>query len=224
MASPATEIADRRYTMQEYLDIVETLEGKYEYVDGKLVDWRAMAGAAEPHALITANIIGEAREALKGKPCRVYLSDLILRIHRKSKYRFGDVVVVCGTTEFDPDDKSQARAVTNPKLIIEVMSPTSEGVDRGEKFTDYREIPSFEEYVLVSQREPAVESYRRQDDGTWVVSFINGLDAEVRLQSIDLTLSLREIFAGVTFPVPQAGVVTRADHPVTREAKVSKDR
>jgi Uma2 family endonuclease len=200
MTLPAAPITDRRYTVEEYFDLVDRVEGKYEYHDGKLVNWRAMAGAAEPHSLIAANIIGELRSALRGKPCRVYTSDLIVRIGKKTKYRFPDATVICGPTIFDPNDPSRAKAVLNPKLIVEVLSPTSEGMDRGDKFTEYREIESLEEYVLVSQDKPMIESFRRQSDGTWLFSPTSGMEAVAELKSIGASLSLKEVFAGVEFP------------------------
>jgi len=203
MSVTAKPVSDRRYTVEEYFDLVDTLETKYEYHNGKLVDWRAMAGASDQHALITANIIRELGNALRGNPCRVYSSDVLLRIGKKSKYRFGDATVICGPAIYDPLDKSRSKAVINPKLVVEVLSESSEGIDRGEKFADYREIDSFEEYVLVSQRDARVETFRRQPDGTWLLAFHTGLDATVELHSLGVTLSLGEIFTGVIF-VPAA--------------------
>lgn len=209
MSEALSTITDRTYTMREYLDLVETLEGKYEYHEGKLVDYRAMAGAAEPHALITANVIRDLGNALRGKPCRVYSNDLILRIARKAKYRFGDAVVVCGPTQFDPEDITRARAVTNPKLIVEVISPTSEGSDRGEKFADYRSIDSFEEYVLIAQDRASVETFYRQPDGTWLFAAFTGLDAVVPLRSLGVTLRCGELYAGVDL-TPKPAVAPEA--------------
>ena len=102
----------------------------------------------------------------------------------------------------DPLDKSRSKAVTNPKLIVEVLSDTSEGDDRGGKFNDYREIESFEEYVIITQREARVETYRRQADGTWLIAYHNGLEGAVSFRSIDATLSLKEIYASVVFDPP----------------------
>jgi Uma2 family endonuclease len=214
MSLPATPITDRRYTVEEYFDLVDRLEGKYEYHDGKLVDWRAMAGAAEPHALITANLIGELRSHLRGSPCRVYSGDLIVRIGEKTKYRFPDATIICGRTVFDPLDKSNAKAVLNPKVIIEVLSPTSEGMDRGGKFAEYREIESLEEYVLVSQNTPRIECFLRQADGTWLFSAADGLDSIARLRSVEVALPLKEVFTGVEFP-PEP---PPERHPLERES------
>jgi Uma2 family endonuclease len=200
MAIPSEKLLERRYSIEEYLELVDKTEGKYEYHDGKLVDWRAMAGAAEPHALISANFIRRLGNALEDKPCRVYSSDLILRIQRKAKYRFGDAAVICGPTVFDPDDKSRAKAVLNPTVIAEVLSETSEGDDRGDKFRDYREIETFREYVLISQTKPLIETFYKQDDGAWVFADFKGLDARVQLRSLSLWIALADIYANVTFP------------------------
>lgn len=209
-------MADRTYTMREYLEIVETLDGKYEYHDGKLVDYRAMAGAAEQHALITANFVRVLGNALQGKSCRVYSSDLIVRIARKAKYRFGDAVVICGATQFDPEDTTLSRAVTNPKLVVEVLSPTSERSDRGEKFEDYRQIDAFEEYVLVAQDRPLVKTFYRQPDGTWLFAAFSGLEAKVPLRSLGVALRLSEVYAGIDLTPksdPEASTATAGGPP-----------
>lgn len=159
-----------------------------------------MAGAAELHALITANVLRAVGNALRGSPWRVYNSDLIVRIGKKTKYRFPDATVICGRTVFDPLDKSNAKAVLNPKVIIEVLSPTSEGMDRGGKFAEYREIESLEEYVLVSQNTQRIECFLRQPDGTWLFSAADGLDSIARLRSVEVALPLKEVFTGVEFP------------------------
>src|SRR5690606_33977389 len=98
------------------------------------------------HSLITMNLGGELRNSLKGKDCRVYDGNLRVRIHRKPLYRYPDLQVVCGPIEYDPEDAANMTAL-NPRLIVEVLSPSTEGYTRGEKFREYRQIPTLREYV-----------------------------------------------------------------------------
>lgn len=197
----AVKLQERKYTPDEYLDLVEKLEGKYEFHEGRLVDWRMMAGTSEPHVLVGANLIRTIGNALVGKPCRVYGSDLLVRIAHKSTYRFPDVSVVCGPTEFDTVDKGRRLAVANPSVLIEILSDTSEKSDRGEKFEEYRQIPSLKEYVLVSQHKALIETFRRHPDGTWgILAIVQELAGTLYLSAIDVNIPLAEVYAGVTFP------------------------
>lgn len=189
----------RRMTIAEYLDFEAAAEEKHEYVDGEII---AMSGGSEASSLITTNIIGVIHSALKGKSCRVYDSNLKVRIGRKHRYRYPDALVICGPTAADADDRRK-HTVTNPKLVVEVLSPSTERIDRVQKFADYREIEGFEEYVLVSQHEPTIETFRRQADGAWRLDMQTGMDASTTLGSIGVTLSHAEVFAQVEFiPLP----------------------
>jgi Uma2 family endonuclease len=194
MTMPAEK--PRRYSIEEYLRIADDSEQKLEYVDGEIV---AMAGGTYNHSLIIANFVGELRNRLKGKPCRVLESNLRIGIPGDTRYMYPDIPVICGKPEFDPRDKKQL-SVFNPRLVVEVLSPDSERSDRGEKFTRYRELESLQEYVLVSQVRPQVETYFRQSDGTWLFSPYAGIETTVRLRSLEIELPMAEIYAGVEFP------------------------
>ena len=194
MSMPAEK--PRRYTLDEYFKIARDSEVKLEYVDRQIV---AMAGGTYNHSLIAANMVGELRNRLKGKPCQVLESNLRIGIRRAGRYTYPDIPVVCGQPEFDPKDD---QTVTNPRLLIEVLSPTTELSDRGEKFTRYRMVDSLQEYVLVSQREPLVECFFRQSDGGWLFMPYSGLNAIAKLRSLEIEIALSEIYAGVTFPPP----------------------
>jgi Uma2 family endonuclease len=204
------KILDQRYTVPEYFDLLENLQSKFEYHNGRLVDWRAMAGTTDQHALITVNVATALNNALRDTSCRVYSSDLLLGIAHKAKYRFADVSVICGPILLDPASRTDAKAALNPKVIVEVLSPSSEGDDRGEKFDDYREIESLREYVLVAQHSARVETYRRQDDGVWVFSSFSGLDAVVKLESLKIQVNAADIYRNVEFPPPKTEVVASA--------------
>lgn len=183
-------------TIRDYLERERKSDIKHEFVDGELI---AMAGNRPAHSLIAVNFGAELRAALKGKPCRVYDSNLRVKIVDRPRYRYPDVLVICGQTEFDPNDDQQM-SITNPKLVVEVLSDTTGLADRGEKFRDYRAALSFEQYVLVSQTSPSVETFLRQSDGSWRMEVKTGLDQQVELRALGITIPLAEIFANVEFP------------------------
>ena len=189
---------DDSYTPAEFLDLLPTLEGKFELRDGKLVDYNMMAGGSEKHSLIAAHLVRHMGNALDGGPCRVYGSDFLIRIGSKSSYRLPDLSVVCGPCEFERVDDGRRLAVTNPVLVIEVLSESTEADDRGAKFAEYRDIATLREYVLVSQQRPLVETFRRHDDGTWgTFTIAEGLAAALAFTSIPAMVPLAAIYAGV---------------------------
>jgi Uma2 family endonuclease len=189
----------RRYTFAEYLAYDESVEWKNEFHEGEML---AMSGSSPEHALITANALRAIGNRLEGKPCRVYSSDLKIGVKPGSRVCYPDGSIVCGPLEYDPNDPTR-HVVTNPRVIIEVLSPTTEAYDRGEKFRRYRDIPSLAEYVLISQDAPIVETFFRQGDGSWLIAgTYTGLDAHARLRAVDIEIALTDIFAGVTFPPP----------------------
>ena len=158
-----------------------------------------MAGGTGEHSLVVANVIGELRNRLRGKPCHVYDSNLRIRIPRTVLYTYPDATVICGPRQKDPNDPS-GETFTNPRLIVEVLSPSTEGYDRGEKFERYRSLDSLEEYVLVSQGTARVETYFRQEHGTWLLTPFSGLEAVARLRCLEIDLPLGEVYAGVEWP------------------------
>lgn len=184
----------RRYTLEEYFRIARDSEERLEYVDRQIV---AMAGGTYIPSLIAANLVGELPVRLKGTPCQVLESNLRVGIRRAGRYTYPDVPVVCGKPEFDPKDDE---TVVNPRLLIEVLSPSTELSDRGEKFTRYRMLDSLQEYVLVSQDKPMVECFFRQLDGGWLLMPYSGLEAVAKLRSLQIEIPLTEIYAGVNFP------------------------
>ncbi len=185
-----------RFTIEEYLRLEVEAKQRHEYRDGRIID---MAGGSPEHSLIIANVIGEMRNQLKGKPCRVYDSNLRIRVPRTPLYTYPDVSVICGEMQFDPEDAGRTTA-TNPRLIVEVLSAATEADDRGEKFRRYLSLASLEEYVLVSQVRPRVETFTRQSDGSWRFATASGLEGRVPLTSVEAQLPLSEIYTGVQFP------------------------
>jgi Uma2 family endonuclease len=187
-----------RITPEQYLEIERAAEYKSEYFEGQMV---AMAGASPAHAYIAMNFGAELRQALKQKPCRVAGSDLRIRVSQEGLYTYPDVVVVCGQPRYADD---QGETLLNPTVLIEVLSKSTEAYDRGFKFAQYRRIESLREYVLVAQTEVRVEVFELQADGAWRIRESAGLDASCRLNSIDCTISLAEIYGKIEFAASTA--------------------
>jgi Uma2 family endonuclease len=193
-----------RCTPEEYLARERDAADRHEYYHGEVF---AMSGGTPDHSLIISNVNGELRARLKGKPCRVYDSNLRIRIPRTTLYTYPDVSVICGDRQFDPLD-TRRETVTNPTLIVEVLSPSTEAWDRGGKFQNYRQIESLREYVMVASDKPLVETYLRQQEGTWVLNAIGGLEARARLVSLGVELDLAEVYSGVQFPATDSNAPT----------------
>jgi Uma2 family endonuclease len=192
MAVPAGQL---RHSIAEYLRRERESLDKHEFRDGEII---LMAGGSGDHSLIAANVIREIGNHLKGKPCRVYDSNLRIRVPGTVTYTYPDASIICGQREIDPNDSS-GETFTNPRAVVEVLSPATEAYDRGEKFELYRRIPSLEEYVLISQFTPRVEAYLRRPEGSWLLTPVSGLEGVVRLRSLEIDLPLSEIYAGITF-------------------------
>lgn len=199
VVTAAPSHSPKRHTLAEYLEFEDAAERKHEFHDGQIL---AMSGGSPEHALITASALRAIGNRLEGKPCRVYSSDLKIGLLSTSRVYYPDGTIVCGPLEFHPDDPRRQLA-TNPRVIVEVLSPTTEAYDRGEKFRDYRTLPSFAEYVLISQVAPIVETFVRQADGSWLIAAAyTGLDATASIRSIQVEIKLSDIYANVTFPPP----------------------
>lgn len=185
-------------TPAEYLKIERASELRHEYFQGEMF---AMTGGSARHSLIKMNIGRELSTKLKGQPCTAFDSDLRIRVSPTGLYTYPDVSVVCGELEYDD---VQRDTVVNPTLLIEVLSDSSEAYDRGKKFEHYRQIAALREYVLISQKWPTIERYLRNPDDTWTLTAVLGLDASLHLASLDVTLSLAEVYDRVTFDDPDS--------------------
>ena len=180
-----------RLTPEDYLAIERSAEFKSEYFDGEIF---AMAGASRAHNSIVLNTGSEIRQHLKNRSCKAYVNDMRVKVNPTGLYAYPDVIVVCGKEQFED---THLDTLLNPTLIIEVLSDSTEAYDRGRKFEHYRHLDSLVEYVLIAQQRPHIESYRRQPDQQWLLTECSGLDATLRLQSIDCDLALAEIYAKV---------------------------
>ena len=184
----------RYLTPDEYLLIERRAEIKSEYVDGVMY---AMAGASPNHNIVLSNLITELNLPLRPTPCLVFPSDMKVRIPDRRKYLYPDVSVVCRQPVYADDEKD---VLLNPLLVIEILSESTASYDRSRKFLWYQQIESLEEYVLVSQDEPLVETYYRQPDGTWTYTKLDSLDATLTLRSVNCALPLQTVYSKVEFP------------------------
>ncbi len=153
----------------------------------------AMVGASWAHSLIAANVLAALHGALKGTPCRAVSSDLKVHISRKHGFVYPDIVVVCDPPRFYDD---HGDVVENPVMVAEVLSASTERLDRGDKFIGYRSVPSIREIMLLSQHQRHLEYYERLDDGAWRLRVFEG-QSVARLQPLGVELSLDEIYDGV---------------------------
>jgi Uma2 family endonuclease len=183
-------------SLQEYFRREEKALDKHEFHEGEIL---AMSGNNYEHSLIAANLIREVGNRLKGSRCRPLDSNMRISVVPGSRYVYPDVTVVCGDPQFDPMD-FRPRSLLNPKVIIEILSESTEAYDRGEKFAKYRQMNSLEEYVLVSQFSPQIETFTRREDGTWLFSSWSGPEAVVKLHTLRIELPLSEVYSEVTFP------------------------
>jgi Uma2 family endonuclease len=174
-------------TYGEYLALERRADLKHEYLDGVI---RAMSGGTPEHGRLASQLHHLVRTALQDRKCEVFSSDVRIRIEAANRATNPDLSVVCGRLERSPVDDD---AIVNPIVIVEVLSETTEAYDRGEKFRHYRRIGSLREYVLVSQKEPLVEVWRREGDAWHPREYGRGERAE--LASIDATISVDELYA-----------------------------
>lgn len=199
----APELARSTYTASEYLALERASETRSELVNGQIL---AMTGASRAHNLIAANILAALHGQLKGRPCEAYQSDMRVKVSPTGLYTYPDVVVVCGQPQLEDE---YGDTLLNPTLLVEVLSPSSEAYDRGEKFAHYRRLESLREYLIVAQDQPRIERYVR-DGEHWVLTEASGLDAALDLTSIGCRLALADVYDKVPFTPDAAATVTTA--------------
>jgi Uma2 family endonuclease len=187
-------LAQPRYTPEEYLARERGAEERSEYFNGQIY---ALAGASRRHNLITLNLGAELRTQLRGRPCEAYVNDMRVKVGQTGAYTYPDVAALCGEPRFE---EGELETLLNPSVIVEVVSPSTEARDRGEKFAHYRRLESLAEYVLVVQDRVRVERYVRRGD-VWEFSEIDDLDGTLFLQSIDRRVGLRDLYDRVDVSV-----------------------
>src|ERR1700733_5505144 len=155
--------AHHHFTFDEYIVLEEDSGVRHEFLGGQV--W-AMSGGSPEHAAVIMSVGALLTNALRGKPCRTYSSDLRVRVQATGLGTYPDVTVICGQVELDPADPKKHTAI-NPAVLVEVLSPSTEDYDRGEKPGHYKQIPSVNEIMLVAHDRHEIEIVRREADGTW---------------------------------------------------------
>jgi Uma2 family endonuclease len=176
-------------TVDDYLAGEAISPIKHEYVAGEVF---AMAGASEEHATIAGNVFAMLRAHVRGGPCRVYIADMKLRVERARAFFYPDVFVTC-----DAADAAEPTAKQRARVVVEVLSESTEAYDRGAKFASYRQLPTLEEYVLIDSRSRSVEVFRRRPDG-WMLHPVPD-DGRLELAALGFDCSLDAIYEDVHF-------------------------
>jgi Uma2 family endonuclease len=179
-------VAHRRYTIQEFVRLEEYSNVRHEYFDGQIY---AMAGGTPEHGTYAANVIAALSAQLRGRPCRVQTSDVRIRVRATGLDTYPDVSVICEHAERDSDDHD---AIINPSVLVEVLSPSTEEYDRGDKFEQYKRIPSLHEVVFVAHDQQRIDVFRRLDSEWELVTAQAG--ESVRLESIRCDLAVSEVY------------------------------
>lgn len=176
---------------EEYLENEKSSPIKHEYIQGQVY---AMSGASDAHVTITANLVTLLRNHIRGTGCRVYVADMKARIESLNIFYYPDIMVTC-----DQRDIKFEYFKRYPSLIIEVLSPSTEAFDRGDKFSDYQELETLLEYVLISQTRQRVDCFRRNSEGRWVLYSYRG-NQNLELTSVNFSCSLAEVYEDVLLP------------------------
>ncbi len=180
-----------RMTEEEYLAFADEQEEKWEWGDGYAY---AMVGGTVNHGIITANLIIHLGSQLADKDCTVTSSDVRVHLAKYNKYRYPDVTIFCGEPDYL---EGRSDTLTNPAVLVEVISPSSVATDRNEKLTEYTQIKSLEAYVLVSQGEPRIEVFRRFEGEQWLYEYANGLEGQMEVPSLGCVLALSKVYQKV---------------------------
>ncbi|EXJ14620.1 Uma2 family endonuclease [Imhoffiella purpurea] len=182
------------YSFEDYLAAErDCIDEKHEYVAGQVF---AMTGATYNHNVITTNLVREFSNRLKSRPCVALSNDMRLRIETADACTYPDVLVLCDDPAFHDRRKD---VLTNATLVAEVLSPSTEGYDRGDKFAIYRGLPSLRQYVLISQDRPRADVFTRQADGRWLLDAHDDPESILSLESIDCAIRLGDIYDKVRF-------------------------
>lgn len=188
----------RLYTPQEYLTLEANADYKSEYRDGKIV---AMAGGTTNHNTLAGNFYAHLLFALKGQDYNLYIGDVRLWIPDYRQYTYPDVMVIQGDPVYDGDGRT---TITNPMLIIKVLSKSTQNYDQGDKFMYYRSIPTMREYILINQKQHYVIQHTKTKTGQWLLSEYVGKDASLKLNEIAFQISLTDLYTGINFERSEA--------------------
>lgn len=178
------------FTAEEYLQLEHISPIKHEYLQGQMV---AMAGASKAHVIITGNLSALLVNHLRGTACIAYATDMKVRLPALEVFYYPDLAVTCD----DRDLRSDQDFIVHPKLIIEVLSDSTEAFDRGDKFADYKSNPAFEEYVLIHQKQVLVERFQRKSDNLWI-PYNYQVGSMVEFASIGFTCEIAALYENLS--------------------------
>ena len=188
-ASPQVAV---KITPQEYLAFERQATEKHEFVDGIIY---AMSGASEEHNLVAGNVFGEIRQCFKGRSYKAYISDMRVKVN-ESDYVYPDVIAVCGDAQFEDNTFD---TLSNPTVIIEILSDSTERYDKGRKAELYRALNTVQDLVLISQTHCYIEHYQRQTATQWLFTIISQMDEKLTLPSVNVTIAVQDIYDKVSF-------------------------
>ncbi len=183
------------FTEEEYLALERATEYRSEYYRGEIF---AMAGASNEHNLIVNNLNFHLFTHLRGRGCRMYTFEMRLRINVTRLYTYPDAMIVCGKSLYADD---HVDTIVNPLIIVEVLSDSTESYDKGKKFDHYRQVPTVQEYILISQEIPQIERRVRVSATEWRLQVYDGLESVLPLDAIDTRIRLADIYLDIEFPV-----------------------
>lgn len=194
---PAVAYSNKKYTIEEYLEMEEASQERHEYYQGEIF---AMSGPKVPHGIISGNTFLALGNKLKGKPCRPFNGKQRIHIEKNTLFTYPDIFVVCGEIETRNNDDWN---ILNPTVIVEILSPSTRDYDHGQKFKLYRDIPSLKEYVLIDSESINVEVFFLNDRGNWELKEYQSIDDSFNLQTIQVVLQLKEIYEGTKLVTAQ---------------------
>ena len=186
-------LSQAHFTFEDYLAWEETQTERHEYIGGEVF---AMAGGSTVHNTLCLNAAIALRSQTRGTPCRVYMADVKLQVEAANASFYADVFVTCSAA-----DAGRRTVQEDARIIVEVLSPSTEGRDRGDKFAAYRLLPSLQTVLFVAQGQPHVEAFSRNADGSWTLHEASGLDAQLTCAAAErsFTFALAELYAEVDF-------------------------
>lgn len=197
------------YSLEEYFELEKRSEEKFEFWDGHV--W-SMSGASFAHNQVVMNLSVDLGSKLRDQGCSAYPADMRIKVPAYEPYRYPDLSAVCGEPELE--QVGGIEMLVNPQLIVEVLSQSTEAFDRGDKFTYYKSIESFSEYLLVAQHRPHVSQFVKHGDGFWINYEFNDLNAVVELRSVSCSVPLSVIYRDVVFPKPDPSSPNVPEHLV----------
>lgn len=202
---PATQITKRDYTPEEYLALEEKAIDRSEYHDGEIIP---MTGGTTNHNSIIINLIANLKFGFRSRNYSLFTSDVRLWIPETRRYVYPDIMIIQGEPIYQGSNKT---IVTNPFLILEVLSNSTKDYDRGRKFLYYRSIPEFREYILIDQYSYHIEQFAKNSNNKWVLTEYDSEDAILVLESLEFQIPLRDIYERIIFETIEAEMDELAD-------------